>query len=226
MRDKKIIMAGEDLWGAADDLMCRVWVVAHVWRNFYIKLIYIITRTPIMSRHMKISELLFATVLGLSFVASAKAACYTIYKGESAIFSSSVSPVDMSLPFSQTVPAKFGEGATMVYQENFINCPELEITNAVSVPAALKVGANAMKSGAIKELTISPSSVRIEDRYPSLITSAEYSGSYDHGSAYGSRGSIQRGSIQTGPRGGQYFINSNGNRSYVGSGGSRGSRGR
>lgn len=174
-----------------------------------------------MIRYMRVSVLLFSVTLGLSFVASAKAACYTIYKGESAVFRSSVPPVDMSFPFSQTVPAIFGEGATMVYQENATTCPELETTNVAFAPSALKIGANARKTSVAKEVTISASSVRIEDRYPSRITSAEYSGADDRGSTYGSRGSIQ-----TGPRGGQYFINSNGNKSYVGSGGSRGSRGR
>ena len=63
---------------------------------------------------------------------STEAACHTVYNNKGIIYRSSIPPVDMSFPFSQTLPEKFGAGATMVYQEGSTFCPELENTGSVS----------------------------------------------------------------------------------------------
>lgn len=54
--------------------------------------------------------------LGLIGMASAVSAdaCYTVYRQNNVIFQSPSTPVDLSLPLSQSVPAKFGPGTSMV----------------------------------------------------------------------------------------------------------------
>ena len=81
---------------------------------------------------MQKHELLTAFALSCAIVSSTEAACHTVYNNKGIIYRSSIPPVDMSFPFSQTLPEKFGAGATMVYQEGSTFCPELENTGSVS----------------------------------------------------------------------------------------------
>jgi len=163
----------------------------------------------------KMQKLLVALTLTFTSFTSATAACYSVYKDAKVIYQSSVAPVNLSLPFSQTLPKKFGEGASMVYQEGSISCPDFDITGSISISESSSYTPQAtvkyFNAAAIK------TSTRISTtQTSSSVSSSNYSGS----SGYGSR-SVQ-GSVQTGPRGGQYYINSNGNKTYVGSRGSRG----
>ena len=52
------------------------------------------------------------------------AACYTVYDASNkVIHRTSEAPVDMTLPLSQTVPVRFGVGASMIVSSNSDNCP-------------------------------------------------------------------------------------------------------
>ena len=173
---------------------------------------------------MQKQELLAAVVLSCAITTNTNAACYTVYKNEGVVYRSSVSPVDMSFPFSQTLPAKFGEGATMVYQEGFTFCPDIESTGSISsnqfrAPPQGRSTTNSIVTTA--GASIRPPPIQIEERDSSVFPSTDYSGLAGYGSAHGAQGSIQ-----TGPRGGKYYMNLNGNKTYVGSSGSKGSRGR
>jgi hypothetical protein len=60
---------------------------------------------------------------GCALLAGAvQSACYTVYKGEQVVYQSSGAPVDMSLPFSQTVPRVFGAGAVLVFRPDSDAC--------------------------------------------------------------------------------------------------------
>jgi hypothetical protein len=158
-----------------------------------------------------------------SLAQGAYAACYTIYKNDVAIYQSSVAPVDMGSPFSQTVPTKFGEGATMVYQEWANSCAEFDTPTRVG-----QIGTVAGQTK-VQERT----SAALSSRVSSLSRPAEpapipiggsamaNNGSLGDGSAGGTAGGVgYSGVIQTGPRGGQYYINPNGNKTYTSSGSS------
>ena len=144
-------------------------------------------------------------------VTSASAACYTVYMDEKVIYQSSIEPVDLSFPFSQTLPAKFGEGATMVYLEGSNFCPDLDSTSNTSGnqsrSSARQLSATNSKLATANSAVQLPTS-RSAEYSSSDFTSANYSGPL----GYGSRS--DPGAIQTGPRGGQYYINSSGNKTY------------
>lgn len=60
---------------------------------------------------------------GLLLAAAAQAACYTVMDARGVVVSqTSTPPVDMSLPLHQTVPARFGRGAHMVFGVADVNC--------------------------------------------------------------------------------------------------------
>lgn len=66
-----------------------------------------------MPRDLKTWGLL---VSGLLFGALAQAACYTVMDARGTVLSqTSTPPVDMSRPLHQTVPARYGKGAHMVF---------------------------------------------------------------------------------------------------------------
>lgn len=57
--------------------------------------------------------------------ASASAACYTVFQADQTVYQSTVSPVDLSRPLSETVPQRFGSGASMAMRQGDGPCPEL-----------------------------------------------------------------------------------------------------
>ena len=171
----------------------------------------------------KMQNLLIVFTITSAFVTSADAACYTVYKDEKVIYQSSIAPVDLSFPFSQTIPTKFGNGATMVFQEGSNFCPDVDGTGNTSISESRSSTpqlAAKYSNAAATNPPIQIPTIRNSDHSPSAFSSPNDSGS----SGYGSRSA--QGPIQTGPRGGQYYINSNGNKTYVGSSSSKGSRGR
>ncbi len=52
----------------------------------------------------------------------AHSACYTVYQSDQVVFQSNNTPVDLSQPLSQTVPAVFGAGAVMVFRPDASAC--------------------------------------------------------------------------------------------------------
>jgi len=70
----------------------------------------------------KIQSFVFA-LLALGLAASAQAGCYTVLGAQGQILSqTSTPPVDMSRPLHQTVPARWGPGAVMVFGSADENC--------------------------------------------------------------------------------------------------------
>lgn len=59
---------------------------------------------------------MLALATGCVLCASASAACYTVLgKDGKTLYQSDTTPVNLSYPLHETVPARFGEGATMVF---------------------------------------------------------------------------------------------------------------
>ena len=79
---------------------------------------------------------LILTLLVLS--APAWSSCYTVYSGSSLVYQSTRSPVDMSYPLHETLPKRFGAGATMVFVPDNDSCGALdnEINSLVRFPLA------------------------------------------------------------------------------------------
>ena len=74
----------------------------------------------------------------------AGAACYTVHnKDGTMIYRADESPVDMRRPLGETVPAKFGTGATMMFSLTDTDCPRAD------TPAAT-VGGDPMSAGLTK----------------------------------------------------------------------------
>ena len=153
----------------------------------------------------------------------ASAACYTIYKNDLAIYQSSIAPIDMGLPFSQTVPAKFGQGATLVFQEWVNLCAEFDGSAGVDKSSAStqqsqgQVSNSGSSSGRPVAVSRSPQLPATPIASSDLVINSI--GNYGNSSGIGSS-SGHPGLIQTGPRGGQYYVNSNNNKTYISSGSS------
>lgn len=154
----------------------------------------------------------------LVFAAGADSACYEIYRNDSIVYRSPVAPVDMSRPFSETVPAEFGDGATMIYQERSITCDALDArlnsSGSGSVIGKQSNQNRAITSTSSQSATTAPLALSTTASWETSYFANEYSGSG------GTSSGGLAGPIYTGPRGGQYYINSNGNKTYVSSGGS------
>lgn len=60
----------------------------------------------------------WAIAAALLSAGMAQATCYSVYKADGAlIHESSTTPVDLTLPIGDTVPEKFGPGATMTVSD-------------------------------------------------------------------------------------------------------------
>jgi hypothetical protein len=80
---------------------------------------------------------LIALALGLSCAGlDAQAACYTVYAGTASVYRSTTPPVDLSLAYSETVPAKFGRGASMVTSIDETGCSQV-VLSAAPVPEGI-----------------------------------------------------------------------------------------
>lgn len=160
-----------------------------------------------------------------TYASDVHSACYEIYRNDAIIYRSSVAPVDMSRPFSQTVPASFGEGATMIYQDRSNSCDSFDARLKSSGPSSTN-GTQSSQSrlvtprhphGAVAAHTPMAASPSWDESY--------FADDYDGNGGATASGLAGTGAIYTGPRGGRYYINSNGNKTYVSSrGSSRGGR--
>ena len=170
------------------------------------------------------SRLLTALTLlsTIGFAPESPATCYTIYKSDVAIYQSTVAPVDMARPLSQSVPEKFGAGTSMIFNELSNACLAIEAKLTVSptgAPERLVASRPNRKTSTQVDTVQSPAVSPLDTSI--FADMPEYSGA----SSSSGGGSFNTGPILTGPRGGQYYMNSNGNKTYVSSGGSaRGGR--
>lgn len=159
----------------------------------------------------KLSKTVALAGIALLMLPSAQANCYTVYKGDTRVYHAQTPPVDTSLPYSETVPARFGQGASMVVMPGAFDCPsENELRGGES-----SAGGTASKEAeaAAHAKTLG----RLAERHSVGLTEEGSSAGYSS-----SGQPFNRGPIITGPRGGQYYVNSNGNKTYVSSGGRRG----
>lgn len=167
--------------------------------------------------------------------ASSKATCYQVYRGQALVYHSQVPPVDLSLPYSETVPALFGPDASIVVVPGAFNCPsEAGVIPAAASPsgggaqAPTSADPGAASSGQV-DATVALT--RLAQRYEGAddvepgtgapLVAGGYPGGYSAGGAR-----FTHGPLQTGPRGGRYYINGSGGKTYVGRGGGGGGGGR
>jgi hypothetical protein len=68
-----------------------------------------------------------ASLVAAAFLSTgiAHATCYTVYRADGALIQEgSATPVNMTLPIGDTVPEKFGPGATMTVSDLGVYCKE------------------------------------------------------------------------------------------------------
>ncbi len=91
---------------------------------------------PISKRERLRTVLRLLTAPLLATAISAHATCYQVYRGQTLVYHSQVPPVDLSLPYSETVPALFGPDASMVVVPGAFNCPsEAGVIPAAAMPS-------------------------------------------------------------------------------------------
>lgn len=146
----------------------------------------------------------------LVLASAAQANCYAVFKGDARIYHAMRAPVDTSQPYSESVPARFGPGATMVVTSGAFDCPS---ENEIVIPAAAPGGSGPV-SKADKLAARDRALARLAERHSIAGEGNDGDGSYGGGQA-------SQGPLMTGPRGGKYYVNSNGNKTYVGTSGSR-----
>ena len=66
--------------------------------------------------------------LGLLLSQQALAACYAVYSGDRLVYRSVTSPVDLSRPLHETVPARFGHSATLMFSPSSEGCTSVDVT--------------------------------------------------------------------------------------------------
>jgi hypothetical protein len=87
--------------------------------------------------------------LGLLLSQQAFASCYAVYSGDRLVYRSVASPVDLSRPLHETVPARFGRGTTMTFSPATEGCTTVDVaaprspllTNEEGVPSSRPRGA-------------------------------------------------------------------------------------
>ena len=85
----------------------------------------------------------------LSATAMGHAACYTVFKADGTILlETSEAPVDLSEQIGDTIPARFGAGATMTMSEHGFYCGSRpgEIGTANSLADAVRIGCVARRA--------------------------------------------------------------------------------
>ena len=66
--------------------------------------------------------------LGAASALPVQAACYTVYLGNSITYRSTAAPVDLSRPYSETLPARFGSGASMITTNDETGCIQVVLS--------------------------------------------------------------------------------------------------
>ncbi len=93
---------------------------------------------------MKVSLICLA-LLGTASALPAHAACYTVYLGNSIAYRSTTSPVDLSLPYGETVPWRFGSGASMITANDETGCSQIVLSGGAP-PEGISRGGAAVRS--------------------------------------------------------------------------------
>ena len=95
---------------------------------------------------MKVSLICLAW-LGMASALPAQAACYTVYLGTSITYRSTTPPVDLSRPYGETVPWRFGSGATMITTNDETGCSQIVLAGGAP-PEGISRGGSAARSRA------------------------------------------------------------------------------
>ena len=74
---------------------------------------------------------------------AARAACYTVYQGTAMVFRSVQVPVDLSKTLHETVPPRFGPGASMVIAADADGCRPIDDRPRRSGPSSAERAAGA-----------------------------------------------------------------------------------
>ena len=145
-------------------------------------------------------------LVALTGVGNVQASCFTVYNKEGVMVLRTVQPpVDLQREIGDTVPEKFGIGATMVMGNDSSDC----LSHGEGVTAV-------PFSGAAWEHLDSGGQVDVLAGYSG--GQGALPGGYS-GAAYGTGGrSAALGFPHTGPRGGQFRYNASGNKVYRGRG--------
>jgi hypothetical protein len=113
---------------------------------------------------MKLSVICLA-LFGASLVHDVQAACYTVYRQSNAVYRSTTAPVDLSLPLGDTVPARFGAGASMVTSTDETGCSDVTLAagplpDGISRPeVSTKARRTAANAAAAKRASAAPASL-------------------------------------------------------------------
>jgi len=83
--------------------------------------------------------------LGAASALPVHAACYTVYQGNSITYRSTLPPVDLSQPYSETLPARFGGGASMIAANDETGCIQVVLSGGAP-PEGITRGAAAARS--------------------------------------------------------------------------------
>lgn len=84
---------------------------------------------------MTFRPLLVAAAAAVLALPAAQANCYRVFDaGNVQLYSSQDSPVDLSRPLSQTVPARFGGGSALVFSPDGNDCPVMDLRTAGPAP--------------------------------------------------------------------------------------------
>ena len=76
---------------------------------------------------MKLPLICLAWV-GAASALPAHAACYTVYVGNNIVYRSTSAPVDLSRQYSETLPARFGSGASMITTNDETGCIQVALS--------------------------------------------------------------------------------------------------
>jgi hypothetical protein len=83
--------------------------------------------------------------MALLVAGTAQATCYSVHKADgSLVLETSSAPVNLTLPFGDTVPEKFGQGAFMVMSDSRVFCKERRVvqeSQEVEAAAPMKTAA-------------------------------------------------------------------------------------
>jgi hypothetical protein len=92
-------------------------------------------------RSMKLPLICLAW-LGAASALPVHAACYTVYQGNNIAYRSTLPPVDLSQPYGETLPARFGSGASMIAANDETGCSQLVLVRG-EPPEGISRGAAA-----------------------------------------------------------------------------------
>ena len=79
--------------------------------------------------------------LGIASALPTQAACYTVYLGSSIAYRSTIPPVDLSRPYGETLPARFGNGASMITTDDETGCTRVVLSGGAP-PEGITRGAS------------------------------------------------------------------------------------